>query len=259
MAALALPEESLSTRASENARLALLLREYRASGKNAKEAEALTQALHPKMLNIAANLALCYGLPLESSDEAVQELFTKWLKQGGILVGWSESGGASVTTWIYRALQNTLRNLRDKEHNHQKWLQADIDEETEKRETDLIHRQPDVRAKSQSFLVYLDQRSKRLCQFADEMVGNTVQITDANGQTKMTQLTEHHRATFMKLLELAEHGDLTDHALGKALRESKATAGRWKLAVFTYIQTHPQREEIKEWIKPVWISVLKES
>ena len=202
------------------------------------------------MLKLAASLALCYGLPLETAAEAVQEVFAKWQKQGGILAGWSESGGASVTTWVHRALQNALRNLRDKEANQQKWLQADQGgtEGSDKPETDLIHQLKDSTAKSASSLLRVDQLSNVVGQLAREMVGKTVLVTDSEGNKTHTLLTENHRKT---LEALVKTGDLTDQELGNALGIPKATVGRWKLAVYAYIQVHPRREDIMEMLKPV--------
>lgn len=228
------PADRPPRREVDDAKLAALLREYRSS----RQADALTAALYPKMLKLAKHLAQSLGLPFESADEAVQDVFAGWQKQGSILAGWSETGGASVMTWTCQALLNALRNLRDKEGKHQARRQQ---EDADTPETGLVERQPGG-GKSQSSYLRVGQLSAQIRLFAAEMVGQTVHVADG----KATRLTENHRAALEKL---AEFGDLTDQELADALGVPKATAGRWKLAVHAFIRAHPRRRDILELLR----------
>lgn len=218
IAASNLQDRQIYERDAENQQLVTLLQAYRLSKQGKRELNELYPVLNAKMLKISEHLVRVYNLPLENANEAINLVFDKWLSHpDGLLYDWSPGKGAAVSSWIYKALNWRMLDLRRKAKQYNE----------DESESALIRNLPYL-GKTQSSLIRIGQLESRFEEFIDS-------------------LEEGHAEALSFRLKDPE---ITDWQLGEKLGLSKSTAGRRKLEVEAYIAAHGSSAELLELLKP---------
>lgn len=239
-----LEDSQANERDTENSRLMELLRAYRTSGQAKRETDELYKALEAKMQSIAGHLVRHYNLLPEYADEAISLVLEKWLSRGGLLHGWREDGGAAISTWVYKALNYVILDLRrkvtaiDKRLAHGNPLGGNNEG---KAETDVIGK---VRSgkRTESSVIRLSQLQARIQALIQEIPGKRVVLDNRN-----VTLTENHAKLFQLCCYYLE---LTDAEQAERLGVPYGTVKRWLRELYAYVRSHPDRDELLELLEP---------
>ncbi|MGZ8913833.1 MAG: RNA polymerase sigma factor [Methylobacter sp.] len=238
-------------RDTENPRLMELLRAYRASKLAERETHELYKALEAKMQIMAGHLLRRYSLLPEDADEAISLVMAKWLRHGDLLHGWREDGGAAISTWVYKALNYVILDLRRRVTARNKRLAYGGDlfggNDEGKPETDVIGKARS-RRKTQTALIGLDQLEAQMLALFQEIPGKQV-ILDKRNVT----LTDKHAEMFQYC---CNEPDLTDAERAERLGVPYGTAKRWLRELSQYVRNHPSRDELLDllWSYGSWDS-----
>ncbi len=229
---------------TENTRMEKLLRAYRTSGQALRETDELYKALYAEMQRIAGYLALRYNLLPECADEAVSLVLNKWISRGGLLYGWRKNKGSAISTWVYKALNYVILDLRRKVTTSNKRLGHGNPlggNNESKSETDIIGK---VRSgkRTESSFIRLTQLEARMQALIQEIPGKQVLLDNRN-----VTLTGKHAEM---LQSRCYEPDLTDMERAKRLGAEYGTAKHWLREVYAYIRNHPARDELLELLQP---------